>query len=37
MKQARHGFVMEKGKEIEYPQGRYVLRSYTGGKKGIRD
>jgi len=33
MKQARHGWVMEKGKEVEYAQGRYVLRSYIDGKK----
>jgi integrase len=33
MKQARHGWVMEKGQLVEYPQGRYVLRSYIDGKK----
>src|SRR5258708_15505648 len=33
MTQARHGLVMVKGKETEYLQGRYVLRSYVDGKK----
>jgi integrase len=33
VKQARHGFVVEKGKIVEYPNGRYVLRSYEKSKK----
>jgi hypothetical protein len=27
--QVRHGWVKDKGKLVEYPQGRYVLRTYT--------
>jgi len=33
MEQARHGWVMNKRELKEYPQGRYVLRSYHEGKK----
>jgi integrase len=33
MKQARHGWVTDKGQLVEYPLGRYVLRSYIDGKK----
>lgn len=32
-RQAQHGWVRDHGQAVEYPQGRYVLRSYTGGKK----
>ena len=32
-KEARHGVVIHNGKEVEYPSGRYVLRSYNGGRK----
>jgi integrase len=31
--QAQHGWVNDHGQPVEYPQGRYVLRSYTDGKK----
>jgi integrase len=31
--EVQHGRVKEKGKIVEYPQGRYVLRSYTDGRK----
>ncbi len=34
--QARHGFVSDKGQLKEYPNGRYVLRSYIDGKKAYR-
>jgi integrase len=33
VKQARHGWVKDKGREVEYTQGRYVLRSYSEGRK----
>lgn len=33
MKQARHGWVLDKGQLVEYPVGRYVLRSYVEGRK----
>jgi integrase len=33
MQQARYGWVMDRGELKEYPQGRYVLRSYIAGKK----
>jgi integrase len=28
----RHGWVLDGGKEVEYPEGKYELRSYSGGK-----
>ena len=28
----RHGWVLDDGREVEYPQGRYELRTYQGGK-----
>src|ERR1700722_9245876 len=31
--QARHGVVKDHGQQVEYPQGRYVLRSYVHGRK----
>ena len=33
MSQAKHGHVMDKGQLREYPVWRYVLRSYTNGRK----
>jgi integrase len=32
-KRVRHGWANEKGKLVEYPEGRYVLRTYTEGRK----
>jgi integrase/recombinase XerC len=31
--EARHGWVKDKGQIVEYPQGRYVLRSQRDGKR----
>jgi integrase len=31
--EVQHGFVNDKGEVKEYPQGRYVLRSYSDGRK----
>jgi hypothetical protein len=28
----RHGWVLDNGREVEYPEGRYELRSYSAGK-----
>src|ERR1700676_4968648 len=33
LKQPRHGWVMHRGVEVNYPIGRYVLRSYKEGRK----
>lgn len=33
MKQARHGWVVDKGETVHYPAGRFVLRSYIEGRK----
>src|SRR5260370_8063864 len=33
MKQARDGWVMDKGQLVHYPTGRYVIRSYSEGRK----
>ncbi len=31
--QPRHGWVKDQGQEVEYPEGRYFLRTYTDGNK----
>lgn len=33
VKQVRHGWVKDHGQDVEYTQGRYVLRSYEDGRK----
>ncbi|HEX4065296.1 MAG TPA: site-specific integrase [Acidobacteriaceae bacterium] len=35
--QPRHGWVKHHGQEVEYPNGRYFLRSYEDGRKVYRE
>jgi integrase len=33
MKQAKHGWVKDQGREVHYPEGRFEIRRYENGKK----